>query len=171
MKKIAIYKDEQYTYTQINHTRKIVRCVLFNEKQEICLLKIKGEDIFGKRDYYELPGGGKNRLESYRKALKREILEEVGYEIDNIKKNGRIIDFYNLIKRKNDNHYFVAHIKGNKKETSLEEYEKNIFENIIFVGLDTAIELYKSKLNSPLGKLIGRRELKILQEVKRRQLK
>ena len=48
----------------------------------------------------------------------------------------------------------------------LEEYEKGIFEDIVWVSIDKAIALYKSKTNTKLGRLLCNRELPILEEVK-----
>lgn len=123
MKIIARYIDDQYEYQKHDHTRKIVRAILYNDKKEICLIHIVGDDIFSHRDVLETPGGGVEKGETLLDALRRELLEEVGAEIDDIKEIGRVIDYYNLIKRKNDNHYYLAHLKALKpaKRTSFEE--------------------------------------------------
>ena len=69
--------DKEFPNEGFNHTRKIVRAVVFNDKKEIALIKLYGDDIFGHRDYYETPGGGINPKENRHKALEREIEEEV----------------------------------------------------------------------------------------------
>ena len=171
MKIWAKFIDDQYEKREITHTRTTVRAVLLNEHNEIALIKVKGNDIFGIRDYYELPGGGKKRKETLLEALRREIIEEVGCSIKDIEEIGRVIDFYNLINRKNDNHYYLAKIDRNITPPSLEDYEKEIFQEIIFVPIHKAIEMYKTKLNTPLGKLVGQRELVILNKVSTQQLK
>ena len=60
--------DNQYMNNGIDHIRKVSRAILLNENNQVCLLKISGEDIFGKRDYYETPGGGVDLNESYEEA-------------------------------------------------------------------------------------------------------
>ena len=64
--------------------RNCVRGVIFNDKEEIALLYINGTDMFGKRDHFELPGGGIEENENFYEALQREIDEELGYSIKNI---------------------------------------------------------------------------------------
>ena len=61
--------DDQYPNNGITHIRKVSRGILFNDKNEICILKIYGEDIFGLRDYYETPGGGVDDNESFVKVI------------------------------------------------------------------------------------------------------
>ena len=74
--------DEFYPRPNVEFKkRNCVRGVIFNEKDEIALLYINGTDMFGKRDHFELPGGGIEENESYEEALKREIEEELGYTI------------------------------------------------------------------------------------------
>ena len=80
MKLINHLKDTEYEFKGIKEVREIARSVMINEKNEIALLKIKGEDEdFGKRDYYELPGGGVERGETLEGTVKREMQEETGY--------------------------------------------------------------------------------------------
>lgn len=166
MKIIKTLVDNEYPFSEITHTRITLRCLIFNNKNEIALIKVKGNDIFGKRDYYEIPGGGLKEDESFIQGLKREIKEEVGCGITDIKEIGIIEDYYNLIKRKNINLYYMAKCVGDIFLPILEEYEKGIFEEIVWVSIDKAIALYKSKTNTKLGRLLCNRELPILEEVK-----
>ncbi|MCF0117739.1 MAG: NUDIX hydrolase, partial [Bacilli bacterium] len=80
MKLVASLKDDQYEDNGYNHERKVVRCILLNNKNEVCLEHIYDDDMFGHRDYYETPGGGIKEGEDLKSALKREIIEEIGYE-------------------------------------------------------------------------------------------
>ena len=73
MKIINKLIDNQYDKSTITHTRKIASAVLINDKNEVCLLHVLGDDDFGHRDYYETPGGGVNENEEIDKAVIREI--------------------------------------------------------------------------------------------------
>ena len=99
-------KDDQYTYTYIDHARHIARAILINENNEVCLLKLLGDDDFGHRDYVETPGGGINVNETPSQAVIREVKEETGCESEIIDSIGIVEDYYNLIHRKNINYYW-----------------------------------------------------------------
>ena len=83
-------KDDQYEYTYIDHTRHIARAVLINDKNEVCLLKLVGDDDFGHRDYVETPGGGININEHVLDAVIREVKEETGLDVE----VGKLIGVY-----------------------------------------------------------------------------
>ena len=52
------FKDDQYMFKGVSHTREIVRAILLDENNNVCIEKLKDDDGFGPRDYYETPGGG-----------------------------------------------------------------------------------------------------------------
>lgn len=154
-------KDDQYPVEGIYHQRRIVRAVVFNEKNEIALTKLYATDKFGLRDYYELPGGGVQTGEDLETALKREMMEELGYDVEQITPIGLVQDYYNLINRENFNYFFLArthHFVGQH----LEEKEKQLIEKIVWVPLEEAITLYQNMQNVLVGKLVKQRELPIL---------
>lgn len=93
-------------------------------------------------------------------ALKREISEELGCEIDNINEIGEVDDYYNLIHRHNINYYFCAHVSC-KHESKLEEFEKVMFSEIVWVDINEAIKLLESN-SCKVGTLVKNRELPVL---------
>ncbi|MCD8203510.1 MAG: NUDIX hydrolase [Coprobacillus sp.] len=169
MKLLYKLEDSIYPYMGFTHTRDISRCVLLNKEGKILLNHLVGDDKFGHRDYYELPGGGKEKGESLQAALKREIREECGYLIkdDSIIELGRVIDAYNLINRVNNNHYYLCYI-DTQCEKKLLEYEKALIYEQVWVSIDEAISLYEGvdTLSSPLATLVINRELPILKLVR-----
>lgn len=165
MKTILKLTDNEFAFTYIDHTRKVARAILINEKGEIALNKLHGEDKFGSRNYYETPGGGFKKYETSKQALYREIKEETGYDIEILAPIGIVDDYYNLIHRHNKNYYYLCKTKlflGKR----LEEYEQSMIEKLVWVDIDTAIKLYEKMDVSPVARLVINRELPILKKVK-----
>ena len=162
---ILKFKDVQYPFEGVNHEREVVRAILVNEKNEVCLEKLLDDDGFGPRDYYETPGGGVKKGESHEEALHREIKEEVGYEIEILEFLGQVDDYYNLIKRKNHNFYYL--VRATKKVGQhLEPDEVIRISSIEWVSIDKAIELYEEMQNVLVGGIVKQRELPILKRAK-----
>ena len=166
MKEILHLKDDQYEYTYIDHVRYVCRGILLNDKNEIALNKLHGFDSFGSRNYYETPGGGKKVNETLRAALKREMREETGYEVEIVKELGMVNDYYNLIHRNNKNYYYLCKITSFVGKT-LEDYETSMIEELVWVDIDKAIELYENMGGSGVAILVRNRELPILKKVKK----
>ena len=160
-----ILKDNQYPNNGIDHTRKVVRAILLNDKNEVCLLKIYGEDIFGLRDYYETPGGGVDDHETFEEALIRELDEEVGVLAHIMMYLGEVIDYYNLIKRKNINRFYLCKIDSITK-IHHESSGDDLIKDVNFVSIDEAIKLYEDNDKTKVGRLVKQRELPFLKEVK-----
>lgn len=159
------FKDDQYMFKGITHTREIVRAILLDENNNVCVEYLLDDDGFGPRDYYETPGGGIKGNESHKEALKREIREEVGYECEVLSFIAEVDDYYNLIYRKNHNYYYLCKITK-QVEQHLEDDEKIRINKIMFVPIDEAISLYEGMQNVLVGRLVKQRELPILRLAK-----
>lgn len=155
-------KDNEYPFLGIDNIRKVVRAIVINDDNKIALHHIFATDIFGERDYYETPGGGVDKNETLLDALKRELNEELGArEIEIISKLAVVEDYYNLIKRKNINHfYLVKCLKIEKPHFT--DGEKRLIKDTIWVDIDTAIEIYNSTKRTKISSLVINRELPIL---------
>ena len=158
---ICELNDDQYSYDYIDHIRNVARAIGINDKNEIALIHVFGDDIFGHRDYFETPGGGVKDNELIEVAVLREILEEIGYKCKIESPIGWIKDYYNLIHRENHSYYFLLKIVE-KDVQHLEEYEQTLFKEIIWVPIQEAISLYEKMPNSGVAKLVKQRELPIL---------
>ena len=165
MLKLFKYKDDQYMFKGVTHTREIVRAILLDENSNVCIEKLKDDDGFGPRDYYETPGGGIKANESHDDALHREIEEEVGYKCEVLAHIADVHDYYNLIGRKNHNYFYLVRRKE-KVEQHLEPAEQIRIEKIIWVPIDEAIRLYEEMQNVLVGKIVKQRELPILKLAK-----
>lgn len=160
--------DDIYPKSDINRTRKTAKGVILDENDNILLLHIKGEDMFGKRDHYELPGGGIESNENPVEALGREIQEELGYTIKDIEPIGIVSIEYNLLNRIDEGYFFSA--KTNKFcGTSLLDYEKELFSDIIRVNIADIISFYDSLHPILVGKMIHKRDLIVIKEFIRKR--
>lgn len=157
--------DDQYMFKGVTHTREVVRAILLDENNNVCLEYLLDDDGFGPRDYYETPGGGVKSGEDHIQAIQREIEEEVGYKCEVIKFLAEVDDYYNLINRENHNYYYLVR-RLNKVSQHLEEDEKIRISKIVWVDIDKAISLYEGMQNVLVGRLVKQRELPILKLAK-----
>ncbi len=75
----------------------IIRC-----KDEILLIK----NTYGKRHLWTLPGGGVHRKEALSEAAKREVKEEVGIKLRDLKKLGTVTE------KKDTKHIFLTRVEN-----------------------------------------------------------
>lgn len=164
---IELYlKDEEYPFDYIDHNRYISRAVIINNDKKVAILHVVRNDIFGNYDYYELPGGGVNNNETPEEAVVREAHEETGVSAFIVDKIGVVDDYYNLIHRHNINYYFLLGINRYGHRT-LEEYEKSMIIETLWISIDEAIEKFTEMPSSGVSLLVKNRELPILLEARR----
>ena len=165
MKLLYKLKDNEFPLTEITHTRACARAIILNEKNQVCMIHVYGDDIFGHRDYYETPGGGVDLNELPREAVLREAMEEVGVKAEVISEIGIVDDYYNLIKRNNLNYYYLLKVKD-YCDSHQEEFERIMFKEIIWVSIDEAIKIMEATVPTPISRLVINRELPIYKIVK-----
>ena len=141
--------------------RPIARAILMNSEGKIAIHRIFRDDQFCKQGYYETPGGGIDEGETPEEACKRECREEIGCEIEIIKEIAYVEDAYNLIGRKNQNHYFLA------KESDLgarhfESEGDQYIQETLWVDVEEAVRLYEGMPDEKVSLLVKQRELPIL---------
>ena len=115
-------QDTQWPKTYIDHDRQIVRAIVVDDEQNFYFVKVQRDDDFGKGTFIETSGGGVEAGEDLTTALKRELKEELGANVDILCKIGVVSDYYNLIHRHNINNYFLCKINsfGKKHLTQAE---------------------------------------------------
>lgn len=142
--------------------RKSARAVLLNERGEISL------QFVGKHNFYKLPGGGVEIGESPEEALKREILEEVGCDIEIDKPLGVTIEYRNSQNIIHISYCFLCKIKGKMNKPEYTEEEIRDGYESVWKALDESLDLMK-KFNPKepyQAKFIVERETAFLNEYK-----
>ena len=159
-------QDDQWEFDYIDHDRNVVRAIVFDEEDKFYFVKAVRDDDFGKATLIETSGGGVEENEELLDAIKRELKEELGVEVDVICKIGVVSDYYNLIHRHNINNYFLCKVKsfGDKKLTKEEMDDFHL--STLRLSYEEACKEYEYRANSKLGKLISNRELPILYRAK-----
>ena len=158
-------KDSFYPFTGLDHDRQIARGIVFDDEGRIYLHYVGRDDIFGKQNYYETPGGGVDEGETFIQALKREIEEELGFEVEVKAVLGEVSDAYNLIKRHNINHYYLCSVlsRGQKHFASAGD---NFILSSDPYSITEAIQAMESNEDAGVAGLVKARELPILKEAR-----
>ena len=134
--------------------RNAVRAIILNENK---LLMAHLE----KTDEYKFPSGGKNEDEIIEEALKREVLEEVGYKVSKIKEKIGTITEYAIAKEGGNNifkmisEYYLVEIENKQLKQNLEEYEMELLFKPCWVEIKTAYETNKDKINMKINTTTG----------------
>jgi len=141
--------------------RKAVRAVLLNDKQQVALINVS------KNKYHKLPGGGVDEGESLEQALKREVMEEVGYEMELKEGIGVIVEYRNDNDRLQISYCYIADVTGGDGVNNLEQDEIDDGFQTMWVDIDEAIKLLEQdKPEEYNGKFIVIRDLAIIKEAK-----
>ena len=159
-------QDDQWEFDYIDHDRTVVRAIVFDEEDKFYFVKAVRDDDFGKATLIETSGDGVEVNEELLDAIKRELKEELGVEVDVVCKIGVVSDYYNLIHRHNINNYFLCKVKsfGDKKLTKEEMADFHL--STLRLSYEEACKEYEYRANTKLGKLISNRELPILHRAK-----
>ncbi len=139
-----------------------VRCVLKNDKGEICVIKSE------KYGYVQIPGGGINDEETITDALRREIQEEAGFLITDIEPIGYVLEKREDAQNHHDWNKAVSYVfsasLGKEVGTNYTEDENADDFRPIWMTLDQFIaekEELKNKANSYSGYFSDKRDLEI----------
>ncbi|OUQ48260.1 NUDIX domain-containing protein [Lactobacillus gallinarum] len=159
-------KDTEWPLEYIDHDRKIVRAIVFDDQENYYFVRAKRDDDFGKATLIETSGGGVEAGEDLETALKRELKEELGAEVEIMHKIGIVSDYYNLIHRHNINNYYLCKITSfGEKHLTKDEIEDFHLSTLRLSYRDTEKE-YQKCAETKIGKLIADRELPVLRRAK-----
>ncbi len=142
--------------------RKASRAIVFDQEKKIALLHST------KNSFHKLPGGGVEVGEDLEAALRREVLEEIGGEITNIRELAVIEEYRNKFELHQLSYCFIAYLSGEKGLPHLDEGE--IAEGFVteWLSLDEAVVTLEKEtdIQDYQGKFIQVRDLAFLREAK-----
>ena len=97
--------------------RNTVRAVIFDNKNNIALMNVS------KDNFHKLPGGGIDKGETKKEALKRECLEEAGVNIEIISELGLISEIKKTSETVQNSYCYIAKVVGEKGKPDFTEKE------------------------------------------------
>ncbi|MFA5169151.1 MAG: NUDIX domain-containing protein [Candidatus Paceibacterota bacterium] len=151
--------NEEERFDNPYFLRKAARAVVFNNNNEIAF------QFASKHKYYKLPGGGVEKGETIKEALKREVLEESGCGIDIIDDVGIIIEYRNKFDTLQISYCFLAKVIGEIGNPKYEELEISEGLMPMWTPIEKAINLIeKVNTNDYQGRFIKERDLLFLKE-------
>ena len=158
--------DGEWQLDYIDHDRDVARAVVFDDDGFFYFVRAVRDDDFGKATLIETSGGGVEKGEELTVAIKRELKEELGAEVETVCKIGVVSDYYNLIHRHNVNNFFLCRALS-FGDNALTEDEANHFHlSTLKMTYEEALDEYKKCSCTRLGRLIAARELPILMRAK-----
>lgn len=127
--------------------REAARAVVFDKNHHIALLHVT------RKKYYKLPGGGIEPGENKIGALKRECREEIGCDISEVKKLGKVTEHRKIFKLNQISYCYTAKVHGDKQEPQFTNEEIADGFQVVWVQFEKALELIaNSKVTETEGK-------------------
>lgn len=155
-------QDEEWPLDYIDHDRQIVRAIVVDDAGRFYFVRVCRDDDFGSGTFLETAGGGVEAGETLQEAIRRELREELGAEVEILCKLAEVSDYYHLIHRHNINHYFLCRLKA-LGETHLTQQEVLEFQlSIRTLTYPEAVGEYERCMDRKWGRLVARRELPVL---------
>jgi len=159
-------KDNEWALTTIDHDRMIVRAIVVDDEENYYFARINRDDMFGKATLIETSGGGVEKDEDLETAIRRELKEELGVNVDILCKIGVVSDYYNLINRHNVNNYYLCKVVSfGDKHLTKDEVEA-FHLTTLKLKYEDAIAEYQKCSNTSLGRLIANREIPVLKRAR-----
>ena len=162
-----IYRDKDINVLGKQIYREAVRGIIKRGNKILMIYSSKQGD-------YSFPGGGVDIGETYQEALLREVREECGARVTNICSDfGKMVEYAIPIESEYDvfkmtSYYFICEVDQIFEEQKLEEYEKELGFEPVWIDIDTAIEANLDIINNKVTDAPKRtqREVTILKLVK-----
>ena len=166
MKFLKEFSNESNIVNDALKVKNAARAFVIDKFKNIALLNYSGEYRGKQFSFYTTPGGGLEENETPEIAVKREVLEEIGYECNILHEVEVIIDYYCDQPRKTITNYFIVEpLKMNRINWT--ESEKQYIKEIKWVDIEVAEEILTRIPHDSIGQIIQRRDLYALMEVKK----
>ena len=159
-------QDTQWPLTYTDHDRQIVRAIVVDDADSYYFVRAVRDDEFGAATLIETSGGGVEPGEALDAAIRRELREELGAQVDILADIGVVSDYYNLIHRHNINRYFLCRALTFGDRHLTEDEREQFHLSTLKLGYDEAVGEYERRACTPLGRLIANRELPVLRRAK-----
>ena len=159
-------EDNEWPLTTIEQDRIIARAVVVDSDNYFYFVRVNRADEFGKATLIETAGGGVESGEDPDTAVRRELKEELGVDVEVLCKIGVVSDYYNLIHRHNINHYFLCRtVSFGDRHLTRDEIEAFHLSTLKLKYEDALAEYDKCRCTK-LGRLIANREVPVLKRAK-----
>ncbi len=159
-------QDDEWPFEYTDHHRQIARAIVVDRDKNFYFVRAIRDDDFGKASLIETAGGGVEKGEDLHTAIKREIKEELGADVEVLCKIGVVEDYYNLIHRHNINNYFLCLAVSFGKKNLTDQEINNFHLSTLKLTYDEAVLEYKRSSSGKLGRLVAKREMPILEKAK-----
>lgn len=155
-------EDGEWPFTYTDYDRPIARAIVYDADGFFYFVRATRDDEFGKATLIETSGGGMEPGEDPETAIRRELKEELGAEVEITCPIGVVSDYYNLIHRHNINNYFLCRaISFGEKHLMPDEVE-DFHLSTLKLRFSEALAEYEKRADTPLGRLVAAREIPVL---------
>lgn len=158
-------RDTEWPFTGTDHDRLIVRAIVTDDAGYFYFVRAVRNDEFGDVTLIET-SGGVEAGEDLPTAIRRELREELGADVDVLMKIGVVSDYYNLIRRHNINNYFLCKIRSFGEKHLTEDEIGKFHLSTLKLRYGEAVAEYENRADTKLGRLIAQRELPVLHRAK-----
>lgn len=158
--------DTEWPFTYTSHDRMIVRAIVVDDDGYFYFVRAERDDDFGRATIIETSGGGVEAGEDLQEAIRRELREELGAEVEILCRLGVVSDYYNLIHRHNINNYFLCRVLSFGERHLMPDEIEQFHLSTLKVSYADAIAEYERCAKTPLGRLVANREMLILKHAK-----
>ena len=155
-------RDEEWEFQGVTHDRQIVRAIVFDDDGYFYFVRVDRDDDFGRAVVIETAGGGVEDGEDFEIAIHRELEEELGASVEVICKIGVVSDYYNLIKRRNINNFYLCRAISFGEKHMTEDEIHHFHLSTLKLTYEEAVAEYEKNRETSLGRIICNRELPIL---------
>ena len=159
-------QDTEWPFEYTDHDRRIARAICFDDEGFFYFVRAERDDDFGRATLIETSGGGVEEGEDLRTAIKRELKEELGADVEVLCKIGVVSDYYNLIHRHNINNYFLCRIRSFGDKNLTKDEIEDFHLSTLKMTFEEAAAEYELRRETRLGRLIANRELPVLMRAK-----
>jgi 8-oxo-dGTP pyrophosphatase MutT (NUDIX family) len=159
-------EDNEWKFEYVDHDRQIARAIVFDDLGYLYFVRAFRDDDFGKATLIETSGGGVEAGEELTQAIKRELKEELGIEVEIVCKIGVVSDYYNLIHRHNINNYYLCKVSSFGEKNLTKDEIESFHLSTLKMTFEEVVREYEKCSNTKIGRLIANRELPILERAK-----